>query len=424
MRMLRKARDEDGLLGQSILRRQTITIRIPKGAKTIIQVLNDNAHDAYVVGGCVRDSILGRDPGDWDITTSARPQDVKRLFRRTVDTGIEHGTVTVLMDDGEYEVTTYRIDGKYTDARHPDSVEYTDDLTEDLRRRDFTINAMAYSDGKGLVDAYGGMEDLSAHVIRCVGDPDERFEEDALRILRAVRFAAQLGFDIEEHTARAIKNHVPRLALVSKERVFAEMNKALCSDHPEALALIYAQGMESSISESFPLIREDAAAGMRQAAYLRKERYLRWAALMRELSPKDAERILRELKSDVDTIRHVRMLVKVLKEHTPVRPAEIRRLLNEIGPDLFEDMIALKRFGFGRFAREDYDRSLTEFYGILERGDAYTVKALKISGADLIANGVQPGPHMGDILSGMLEAVIENPSLNTKEQLLGMLRGQ
>lgn len=424
MRMLRKARDEDGLLGQSILRRQTITIRIPKGAKTIIQVLNDNAHDAYVVGGCVRDSILGRDPGDWDITTSAHPQDVKRLFRRTVDTGIEHGTVTVLMDDGEYEVTTYRIDGKYTDARHPDSVEYTDDLTEDLRRRDFTINAMAYSDGKGLVDAYGGMEDLSAHVIRCVGDPDERFEEDALRILRAVRFAAQLGFDIEEHTARAIKNHVPRLALVSKERVFAEMNKALCSEHPEALALIYTQGMESSISESFPLIREDAAAGMRQAAYLRKERYLRWAALMRELSPKDAERILRELKSDVDTIRHVRMLVKVLKEHTPVRPAEIRRLLNKIGPDLFEDMIALKRFGFGRFAREDYDRSLTEFYGILERGDAYTVKALKISGADLIANGVQPGPHMGDILSGMLEAVIENPSLNTKEQLLGMLRGQ
>ena len=211
---------------------------------------------------------------------------------------------------------------------------------------------------------------------------------------------------------------------MSKERVFAEMNKALCSDHPEALALIYAQGMESSISESFPLIREDAVAGMRQAAYLRKERYLRWAALMRELSPKDAERILRELKSDVDTIRHVRMLVKVLKEHTPVRPAEIRRLLNEIGPDLFEDMIALKRFGFGRFAREDYDRSLTEFYGILERGDAYTVKALKISGADLIANGVQPGPHMGDILSGMLEAVIENPSLNTKEQLLGMLRGQ
>ena len=424
MRMLRKACDEDGLLGQSILRRPTITIQIPKGAKTIIQVLNDNAHDAYVVGGCVRDSILGRDPGDWDITTSAHPQDVKRLFRRTVDTGIEHGTVTVLMDDGEYEVTTYRIDGKYTDARHPDSVEYTDDLTEDLRRRDFTINAMAYSDGKGLVDAYGGMEDLSAHVIRCVGDPDERFEEDALRILRAVRFAAQLGFDIEEHTARAIKNHVPRLALVSKERVFAEMNKALCSEHPEALALIYAQGMESSISESFPLIREDAAAGMRQAAYLRKERYLRWAALMRELSPKDAERILRELKSDVDTIRHVRMLVKVLKEHTPVRPAEIRRLLNKIGPDLFEDMIALKRFGFGRFAREDYDRSLTEFYGILERGDAYTVKALKISGADLIANGVQPGPHMGDILNGMLEAVIENPSLNTKEQLLGMLRGQ
>ena len=373
------------------------------------------------MGGCVRDSILGRDPGDWDITTSARPEEVKRLFRRTIDTGIEHGTVTVLTNDGNYEITTYRIDGAYTDARHPDSVEYTDNLREDLRRRDFTINAMAYSDEKGLVDIYGGLDDLSAHLIRCVGDPDERFTEDALRILRAVRFAAQLGFEIEESTAAAIKNHVPQIAHVSKERIFAELNKALCSDHPQALEIIYAEEMETSISPSFPLIRETAARGMEQAAYLRKEKHLRWAALMRELTPKDAERILRELKSDTDTIRRVRTLVGELKERTPVRPVEIRRLLSKIGPDMFEDMIALKRFGFGRCTREDYDRALTEFYGILERGDAYSIKALKVTGADLIACGVTPGPRMGDILSSMLDAVIEDPSLNTREELLRMV---
>ena len=401
--------------------RSTITINIPKGAERIIRILHDNAHDAYVVGGCVRDSILGRDPGDWDITTSARPEEVKRLFRRTIDTGIEHGTVTVLTNDGNYEITTYRIDGAYTDARHPDSVEYTDNLREDLRRRDFTINAMAYSDEKGLVDIYGGLDDLSAHLIRCVGDPDERFTEDALRILRAVRFAAQLGFEIEESTAAAIKNHVPQLAHVSKERIFAELNKALCSDHPQALEIIYAEEMEASISPSFPLIRETAVRGMEQAAYLRKEKHLRWAALMRELTPKDAERILRELKSDTDTIRRVRTLVGELKERTPVRPVEIRRLLSKIGPDMFEDMIALKRFGFGRCTREDYDRALTEFYGILERGDAYSIKALKVTGADLIACGVTPGPRMGDILSSMLDAVIEDPSLNTREELLRMV---
>jgi tRNA nucleotidyltransferase (CCA-adding enzyme) len=396
-------------------------ISIPTGAKKIIQVLHENAHDAYVVGGCVRDSILGRDPGDWDITTSARPRDVKRLFRRTVDTGIEHGTVTILMDDGDYEVTTYRIDGKYTDARHPDSVEYTDDLTEDLRRRDFTINAMAYSDEKGLVDVYGGLEDLSAHLIRCVGDPNARFTEDALRILRAVRFAAQLGFTIEEYTSAAIKNHVPQLAHVSKERILAELNKSLLSEHPDALKLIFTENMEHSISDSFALIREEATEGMDQAAFLRKERYLRWAALMREISPEDAEKILRELKCDVDTIHKVRTLVGVLKDRTPVRPVEIRRLLSKIGPDLFEDMVALKRFGFGRYAREDCDRALTEFYRILERGDAYSIKMLKVRGEDLIAAGVKPGPNMGEMLNRMLDAVIEEPEMNTKEELMKLV---
>ena len=180
-------------------------IKIPAPAEEILTKLNENGYEAYVVGGCVRDMILGREPGDWDITTSALPEQVKQVFRRTVDTGIQHGTVTVMMGDEGYEVTTYRIDGEYADGRHPDSVTFTPSLTEDLKRRDFTVNAMAYNGNTGLVDEFGGMEDLDRGIIRCVGEPMDRFSEDALRILRAIRFSAQLGFAIEGRTYEAIR---------------------------------------------------------------------------------------------------------------------------------------------------------------------------------------------------------------------------
>ena len=173
-------------------------IEIPEKAEQILQVLHENGYEAYVVGGCVRDSILRRQPEDWDVTTSASPQQVKSLFPRTVDTGIEHGTVTVLMEGETFEVTTYRIDGVYEDCRHPKQVTFTGNLREDLKRRDFTINAMAYSRESGLVDEFGGLEDLGKRVIRCVGNPADRFSEDALRMLRAVRFAAQLGFSVDD----------------------------------------------------------------------------------------------------------------------------------------------------------------------------------------------------------------------------------
>ena len=172
-------------------------LEIPKAVSIILHTLNEAGHEAYAVGGCVRDAMLGRTPEDWDITTSAQPQQVKELFRRTVDTGIQHGTVTVLIQDGGYEVTTYRIDGSYEDGRHPTQVSFTSLLSEDLRRRDFTINAMAYHPEEGLIDLYGGQQDLANRIIRAVGVPEERFQEDALRIMRAIRFAAQLNFDIE-----------------------------------------------------------------------------------------------------------------------------------------------------------------------------------------------------------------------------------
>ena len=175
---------------------------IPEKVEIIIRELMAQGFEAYAVGGCVRDSILGRVPGDWDITTSARPEQVKRIFSRTVDTGIEHGTVTVLMDKDAFEVTTYRVDGEYEDHRHPKEVTFTASLEEDLKRRDFTINAMAYNPETGIVDIFEGIEDLKRKKIRCVGNPRERFDEDALRILRAIRFSAQLGFEIDEATKR------------------------------------------------------------------------------------------------------------------------------------------------------------------------------------------------------------------------------
>ena len=212
-----------------------VTIKLPEKVQYIIGELRADGFEAFAVGGCVRDSLLGRVPGDWDITTNAAPAQVKQRFPHTIDTGIEHGTVTVMLGRDGFEVTTYRIDGEYVDARHPKQVSFTGSLTEDLRRRDFTINAMAYSDETGLIDVFGGMHDLRQRLIRCVGRADDRFGEDALRIMRAVRFSAQLDFSIEPETLRSIAAHSENLRRISVERIRTELTKLLLSDHPERL---------------------------------------------------------------------------------------------------------------------------------------------------------------------------------------------
>ncbi|MDO5418012.1 MAG: polynucleotide adenylyltransferase, partial [Lachnospiraceae bacterium] len=226
-------------------------IEIPEAVEEIIGRLNRCGYEAFAVGGCVRDTLLGREPGDWDITTSASPYQVKEIFRRTIDTGIQHGTVTIMKNHVGYEVTTYRIDGEYEDGRHPKSVQFTSSLKEDLRRRDFTINAMAYSHETGIVDEFGGMEDLAAKTIRCVGNPMDRFTEDALRILRAIRFSAQLDFAIEQKTRDAIAVIAPNIAKVSKERIQVELTKLLLSDHPEKMAEVYEMGISPYVSKGF-----------------------------------------------------------------------------------------------------------------------------------------------------------------------------
>lgn len=226
-------------------------ILVPEKVNTIIETLLHHGHEAYAVGGCVRDSLLGREADDWDITTSASPYEVKALFRRTIDTGIQHGTVTVMLDKEGFEVTTYRIDGEYEDGRHPKEVLFTNNLAEDLKRRDFTINAMAYNEQTGIVDLFGGMEDLKGKIIRCVGVPGDRFDEDALRIMRAFRFSAQLGFAIEEKTKQAAAERTENLNKISAERIRVELTKLLVSDHPDRLLLMQQNGITKVVLPEF-----------------------------------------------------------------------------------------------------------------------------------------------------------------------------
>ena len=228
-----------------------LRIQIPEKANRIIAALTEAGFEAYVVGGCVRDAILGRTAADWDITTNARPEQVKALFPRTLDTGLQHGTVTVMQGREGFEVTTYRIDGEYLDGRHPEKVTFTPSLLEDLRRRDFTVNAMAYNEKEGLVDAFDGLGDLKRRQIRCVGNAEERFTEDALRILRAVRFSAQLDFTIEAHTRAALSRFAPRLSKVSAERIQTELVKLLTSPHPERFRVVWETGISAVILPEF-----------------------------------------------------------------------------------------------------------------------------------------------------------------------------
>lgn len=404
-----------------------VRIALPKDVKHIIDVLMENGYEAYAVGGCVRDSILGRVPGDWDITTSALPMQVKELFRRTVDTGIQHGTVTVMLGRNGYEVTTYRIDGRYEDSRHPESVEFTPKLEEDLKRRDFTINAMAYNDEHGIVDIFDGVGDLQRKIIRCVGNAHDRFDEDALRILRAVRFSAQLGFGIEENTARAAKELAVNLKRISSERIHTEFNKMLKSAHPDYFSVADAIGiMEIVLPEYHVMSAQDKAfvgALAKECACQLPERY---AAMLfmsggySEEGPADtAKRVLKRLKLDNDTINTASMLLRFgMLEITDDEP-RIRHIIYETG-----DKNILRILDF-RAAYEkcigndiaDVRRMYDICNMIFERGDCVSLKNLAITGRELIAMGVPAGRQMGEILNSLLMLVLDNPQLNDREQL-------
>ena len=404
------------------------SMQIPAHVEQIIHTLNSHGYEAFAVGGCVRDTLLGRKPGDWDITTSARPEQVKALFRRTIDTGIQHGTVTIMMDRTGYEVTTYRIDGEYEDGRHPKQVEFTSDLLEDLRRRDFTINAMAYSHATGIVDAFDGMGDLEKKVIRCVGCPRDRFTEDALRILRAIRFAAQLGFSIEGETYGAIREIAPNLKNVSKERIQVELTKLLTSAHPEKIAMVEDTGISPYVTGDFPLVFQAERERMAGAAsgpepfsclaLLPPEKSMRWAGFLRHMEPDMVRRILKGLKLDNETVDNGKAMAGAAQAPLGPEKAGIRRFLSRMTPYQFDGCLRLKALD-----KDPQTEEIRRLWEEIERdGDCVSLKELAVGGGDLLAAGME-GKEIGETLRRLLELVLEDPSLNRRELLLEKLRG-
>lgn len=437
-------------------------IEIPKSVKLIINVLEENGFEAFAVGGCVRDTILGRNPQDWDITTSALPEQVKALFNRTIDTGIQHGTVTVMIKRVGYEVTTYRVDGEYNDGRHPDSVEFTSNLIEDLKRRDFTINAMAYNPTVGLIDAFDGIGDIERKLVKCVGVTEERFGEDALRILRAVRFSAQLGFEIENDTMKAIEKLAPTLEKISAERIRVEMEKLIVSNHPDKLITAYKSGITKVIFPEFDKMMECpqntpyhkynvGEHTIKVMENVENTKEMRWAALLHDIGKpqaiiydkKDPERmhfyghahvgaeiaqkIMRRLKMDNKTIKFVTRLV-YCHDDRPVQyeksPVNVRISVHNIGKDIYDKYLELVYADFQ--GKSDYGKEKgfdgylyvkKQYEEIVENDICTSKKELKITGKDLIAIGCPKGEIIGDILENLLKKVLDNPKLNQKEIL-------
>lgn len=433
-------------------------MRVPKRVKEILDQLHKSNHEAYIVGGCVRDMILGIEPHDYDITTSAEPMEVKAIFDRTIDTGIEHGTVTVMMGEESFEVTTYRLDGDYTDHRRPDRVDFTKSLTEDLKRRDFTINAMAYNPEEGVVDLFEGQKDLEAGIVRCVGVAKERFREDALRMLRAVRFAARFGFDIEDKTAEAIGKLASLISNVSAERIHMELTKTLCSDHPEYMELLVTYGL---IDDIIPEYR--AIIGLKQnnpyhqytvdqhtyntLKHVPPEEALRWTMYLhdigkgttkstdeegtdhfyghQEVSERIANDVLGRLKFDNKTRKKVLLLIRNHDYRFPATLKSVRKAMAKVGADYFEDYLTVQQADILGQATDKIEARLADLTvkrkmmkQVTEEGQCVSIRDMAISGGDIMALGLPSGAIIGEVLKHLLEMVIESPDLNTREALL------
>lgn len=445
-------------LDSHLINKEKINIKIPEKVSSILKSLQDNGYEAYVVGGCVRDSLLGVIPSDWDITTSALPGDIKRIFNKTVDTGLKHGTVTVLINKEPFEVTTYRIDGEYEDNRRPKEVEFTSDIGLDLKRRDFTINAMAYSEKNGIVDLFNGISDLNNRVIKCVGDANERFAEDALRMLRAIRFSAQLGFEIHKETERAIKENAELINNVSAERIKVEITKTLTSNNPVKIEVLYSLGlMEYVMPEFIPCI--DLKQNNPYHIYdvdkhiytsllnIEAEESLRWTMYLHDIgkgytrttddkgidhfhghvkvSLKHSKTILNRLKFDNKTKDKILKLIEYHDYRIEDNIKSVRKAINKVGQELFEDYIKVQKADVLSQNPEFLDERIDKLNHILDiykkiiaEGQCTTLKELAITGSDLIDIGYKQGTVIGKTLNKLLSFVLDDPSRNNKKWLL------
>ncbi|WP_163195099.1 CCA tRNA nucleotidyltransferase [Clostridium thermarum] len=433
-----------------------MNITIPKKVEYIIQQLEIGGFEAYAVGGCVRDTILGRTPNDWDITTNALPEVIIRTFKYTVPTGIKHGTITVMIENEPFEVTTYRIDGEYTDNRHPDEVIFTTKLEEDLSRRDFTINAIAYNPTNGISDPFNGIKDIKLKIIRTVGNAHDRFNEDALRMIRAIRFSCQLGFHIEEKTFEAIKLNCELIKNVSIERIRDEFSKILLSKRPSlGIENLRLSGLlQYFLPEVLPMVGFD-----QKNPHHDKDVYhhtlmvidnteprlaLRLSALLHDIAKpvtfsidskgighfydhntkgvEMSEYILKKLRYDNDTIKKVSNLVyDHMSRYDNLRNSTIKKIISRVGEENLDDLFNLQESDVLSsappfdFSGIDYLKRKSK--QILEQRQPLSLKQLAINGSDLIALGVKPGKFMGNVLNHLLEVVLESPELNNKELL-------
>lgn len=404
-------------------------LTLDPGAAALLNALHAAGYAAYAVGGCVRDSLLGRTAHDWDLCTSALPQQVMELFgaAQCIPTGLQHGTVTIKYGGQLYETTTFRIEGSYTDGRHPDAVQFVPDVREDLARRDFTINAMAYNEAEGLVDPFGGQKDLQNGLLRAVGEPQQRFTEDALRILRLYRFAARFGFVLDAATARAARQLAPHLDCISVERIQEELAKLLAAPQPGAylepavLAVVLPELTPAALEAAKPVV-DACPAGEENLP-------VRWAALLGALGETDTRRVLKRLRCSNACIEETAVLVRetagqgVCEEkapaHAPVHAGEvaIRRLLGRYGLCTVERLCALCAalhpqnapactFAAQRARQLDAD------------GVCCRVSQLAVNGRDLMAAGIPAGPALRRVLEALLDGVIRAEYPNEKPALL------
>lgn len=378
---------------------------IPAYARHIIRVLNARGFQAYLVGGCVRDMTMGRRPHDWDIATSALWEETEAAFKRTAPTGIKYGTVTVFYGRGEAQVTTFRTDGPYTGGRWPDSVDFVSDLGEDLRRRDFTMNAMAMDENGNITDLYGGLQDIASGIIRCVGEPDIRFEEDALRMLRAFRFSAQLGFSIEQETMAAIERRAPLAVSLSGERVREETEKMLLSPRPEILGKALELGI---YARHFGPAR---FTDLERIKRLPKEKTLRWTALCAAIG---ADTLPESLRPDGRTAEAVKKAMTLYKEGLPAADWEIRCLAAVEGTEVVKcAAAALEVHKTGAY------RGIVR---AINGGEIIDSAKLSVKGSDLIGLGIRPGPEIGAMIRELLRVVSREPEKNEKQALLAIVK--
>lgn len=390
-------------------------INIPREVERALSILHNKGFEAYIVGGCVRDSIMGNFPSDWDITTSAKPDEIMSAFSgfRTIETGIKHGTVAVIIDKMQIEITTYRIDGDYSDKRHPDRVFFTDNLKYDLERRDFTINALAYN-GQELVDLFGGINDIEKKIIRCVGDPHERFNEDGLRILRALRFASVLNFEIEKNTSASIHHNKNLLNSISKERINTEFNKLVMGTSFQRILGEYRNIIQVFIPELSSISPEEAESRLKAMGSV-DTLVLRLSLLLYKMESPD--RILMRLKYDNTTIKGVKLLTANMEGKIYPEPVNIKKWLYKISYVNLCDLIKLKKALF-KFQCEELSKAEKIMDEIIETKQCYSLETLALGGQDLLDLGIPRGKDIGRILNELLDKVIEGQLENNKDSLL------